>query len=120
LREPKACDEIIQKHYSHYRIVCGDRLVAIVSIEMAIVVLKSVPEYDENKDFFNAKLAEFHERAFGMAHKRGRFESSFGETIYRTVLLKQFMNDAEAAGNTPVVEAMQRELQKIEQSTSDH
>jgi len=90
------------------------------SIEMAIVVLKSVPEYDENKDFFNAKLAEFHERAFGMAHKRGRFESSFGETIYRTVLLKQFMNDAEAAGNTPVVEAMQRELQKIEQSTSDH
>ena len=86
------------------------------SVEIAIAVLKSVPEYDENKDFFDANLAEFHERAFGMAYKRGRFRSSFGEAIYRTVLLKQFMNDAEAVGNTEVVEAMQRELQKQQQS----
>ena len=85
------------------------------SIEMAIAVLRDVPEYGQNQAFFDAKLAEFHQRAFGMAYKRGRFKSSFFESIYRNVLLQQFMLDAQAAGNTEVFEAMQRELEKIQQ-----
>ena len=85
------------------------------SIEMAVAIVKSLPEYGQNHAFFDAKLPEFHQRAFGMAYKRGRLKSSFGESIYRNVLLQQFMRDAEAAGNTEVFEAMQRELEKMEQ-----
>ena len=85
------------------------------SVEKAVVVLKELPEYEQNKGFFDSKLAEFHERAFGLALKRERLKSSFNETIYRIVLLKQFMNEAETAGNTEVFEAMQCELEKIEQ-----
>ena len=85
------------------------------SIQIAVAIVESVPEYGQNKAFFDAKLAEFHERAFGIALKRGRFKSSFNESIYRNILLQQFMRDAEAAENTEVFEAMQRELEKMEQ-----
>jgi len=85
------------------------------SIQMAVAIVEGLPEYGQDKVFFDTKLAEFHERAFGLALKRGRFNSSFNESIYRNVLLQQFMRDAEAAGNTEVFEAMQRELEKMEQ-----
>ena len=82
------------------------------SIERAVAVIENLPEYNQNKVFFDSKLAEFHERAFRLALKRERLKSSFNESIYRTVLLKQFMNEAETAGNAEVVEAIQRELKK--------
>ena len=85
------------------------------AIQMAVAIVKSVPEYGQNQAFFDAKLPGFHERAFGLALKRGRLKSSFSESIYRDILLKQFMRDAEAAGNTEVFEAMQRELEEMEQ-----
>ena len=85
------------------------------AIQMAVAIVESVPEYGQNKAFFDAKLPEFHERAFGIALKRGRFKTSFNEPIYHNILLQQFMRDAEAKGNTEVFEAMQRELEKMEQ-----
>jgi len=84
------------------------------SLGRAIAVVESLPEYEQNQEFFDGNLAEFHDRAFGLAYKRGRFQSSFGENIYRTVLLKQFMNDAEAVGNSAMFEAMKRELEKTQ------
>ena len=84
------------------------------SFGKATAVVESLPEYAQHQDFFDKNLAEFHDRAFGLAYKRGRLQSSFGENIYRTVLLKQFMNDAEAVGNTEMFEAMKRELEKPE------
>jgi len=85
------------------------------SVDRAVAVLAEIPEYSQNKGFFDAKLAEFHERAFGLALKRERLKSSFYEDIYRVVLLKQFMKEAETAGNTELFDAMQRELEKIDQ-----
>lgn len=85
------------------------------SLEMAVAVVKSLPEYGRHQVFFDSRVAKFHQRAFGMAHKKGRLKSSFGETIYRTVLLTLFKNDAEAVGNTEVFDAMDRELLKIQQ-----
>ena len=85
----------------------------------AIAVVQSLPEYAQNKDFFDNKLAEFHERAFALAYKRGRFQSSFSENIYRTVLLRQFMDDAEAVGNTELSEAINRELEITQENSKD-
>lgn len=82
-------------------------------MDMAVAVVQGMPEYEQNQAFFDSKIAKFHERAFGMAHKKGRFKSSFGETIYRTVLLTLFKNDAEAMGNTEMFDALQRELRKF-------
>lgn len=84
------------------------------SFGKAIAVVESIPEYEQNKAFFDDKLAEFHERAFGLAYKKGRVQSSFGENIYRTVLLRQFMDDAEAAGKTEVFDGLKKELEKIQ------
>ena len=82
------------------------------SIEKATVVVESLPEYVQNQNFFDTNIAEFHDRAFGMAYKQGRFKSSFSENIYRTVLLRQFMDEAETIGNVELSEEIQRELEK--------
>ena len=82
------------------------------SIGKATVVVESLPVYVQNQNFFETNIAEFHDRAFGMAYKKGRFESSFSENIYRTVLLRQFMDEAEAVGNAELSQAIHRELKK--------
>lgn len=84
------------------------------SLGMATAVVESLPEYAQNQNFFETNLAKFHDRAFGLAYKEGRLQSSFGENIYRTVLLRQFMDAAETTGNTELFEVIQRELEKTQ------
>ena len=48
---------------------CDTKRKSDASIQMAVAIVESVPEYGQNKAFFDAKLAEFHERAFGIALK---------------------------------------------------
>ena len=83
-------------------------------VEQAMAFVQSVPEYGQNKDFFDGRLAKNHERAFEVAYKSGRFKSFFDEKSYRIVLLSLFIDDAEAADNTEVLEALRRELKKLQ------
>ena len=83
-------------------------------VEQAVAIVQSIPEYAQNKDFIDSRLAKHHERAFEVAYKSGRLKSSLDEKSYRIVLLSLFMDDAEAADNTVVFEAMRRELKKLQ------
>lgn len=81
--------------------------------QQAIALVKSVPEYGTNPAFFDTALIKHHERAFKAAYTSGRFKSTFSENIYRIALLNLFIQDAKAAGNTELLDALQRELQTI-------
>jgi len=80
------------------------------SVGMAIEIVESLPEYQQNSGFFDSKISKHHERAFEVAYKSERFGSSLDERSYQIVLLTLFMNDAETMGNNELYEAMLREL----------
>ena len=84
------------------------------AVDQAISIVASLTEYAEHQQYFDEKLAAYHERAFEVAYSNTRRKASLDERSYRIVLFKQFMDDAESSGNTEVHEAMLRELRKIQ------
>jgi len=84
------------------------------AMEQAIAIVQSLPEYEKHQEFFDSRLAQHHERAFSANFSSGRRMSSLDERSYKIVLLGEFMNDARAEGNQEVLDAMLRELKKIE------
>ena len=80
--------------------------------EQAMALFQDLPQYEQEREFFETAVSESHDPAFNVSYSMGgrRRGSRFDNEQYHTLLLQGVMKRADAAGKTEIAEIIRASI----------